>query len=146
MMGMGTLEVLVILLVAFVFLGPKKMIDGAKFLGKLFLQVRQIVDEIPKIDLSEDKIVEENEAKYSCDREGIDNSSATCDSIRQTEVFSEGPVSFKAEKSYKNSEKSTKILDFTVENTVKNTVVKIYQKIHLKKWRLFLKNSRNSMK
>ena len=106
MMGMGTLEVLVILLVAFVFLGPKKMIDGAKFLGKLFLQVRQIVDEIPKIDLSEDKIVEENEAKYSCDREGIDNSSATCDSIRQTEVFSEGPVSFKAEKSYKNSELS----------------------------------------
>jgi|TARA_B110000263_G_scaffold233282_1_gene229985 Sec-independent protein translocase protein TatA len=51
MMGMGTLEVLVILLVAFVFLGPEKMIEGAKLLGSLFTQARNTMDDVTNIDL-----------------------------------------------------------------------------------------------
>ena len=51
MMGMGTLEVLVILLVAFVFLGPEKMIEGAKLLGSLFAQARNTMDDVTNIDL-----------------------------------------------------------------------------------------------
>ena len=35
MMGMGSLEVIVILLIAFIFLGPQKMIEAARALGKL---------------------------------------------------------------------------------------------------------------
>ena len=104
MMGMGTLEIIVILLVAFVFLGPRKMIDGARFLGKLVLQVRQMVDEIPKIDLDEDKMVEENDAKHFDEREGTGNFPATSDSARQVGEFPEGPISFKAKRPNKDSE------------------------------------------
>lgn len=104
MMGMGTLEVIVILLVAFVFLGPRKMIDGARFLGKLVLQVRQMADEIPNIDLDEDKVVGENGTKYAGERESIGNSSASSYSASQIDESIEGPISFKAEKSNKDSE------------------------------------------
>ena len=33
--GIGTLEILLIMLIAFIFLGPEKMIAGAKKLGQL---------------------------------------------------------------------------------------------------------------
>lgn len=33
-LGMGTMEILIILLVAFIFLGPERMVDAAKVLGK----------------------------------------------------------------------------------------------------------------
>ena len=34
-LGMGSLEVLAILLVAFIFLGPDRMVEAARFLGKM---------------------------------------------------------------------------------------------------------------
>lgn len=104
MMGMGTLEVIVILLVAFVFLGPRKMIDGARFLGKLVLQVRQMADEIPNINLDEDKVVEENGIKYDGERESSGNSSASSRSDSQIDESIEAPISFKSKKSNKDSE------------------------------------------
>ena len=104
MMGMGTLEVIVILLVAFVFLGPQKMIDGARFLGKLVLQVRQMADEIPKIDLDEAKVVGENGTKHTGEHEGSGSSSASSYSASRIDESIEGPISFEAEKSNKDSE------------------------------------------
>jgi len=61
MMGMGTLEVLVILLVAFVLLGPEKMISGAKSLGSLFAQAKNVMDDVTNIDL--DSFNEDSSAK-----------------------------------------------------------------------------------
>ena len=53
MMGMGGMEVLVILLVAFILLGPAKMIEASRSLGKLVGQMRRMADQIPHVDLKE---------------------------------------------------------------------------------------------
>ena len=62
MMGMGSLEVLVILLIAFIFLGPQKMIEAARSLGKLVGQAKNMAADIPHLDLEDidpQKIVHE---------------------------------------------------------------------------------------
>ena len=53
MMGMGGMEILVILLVAFILLGPAKMVEASRSLGKLVGQMRRMADQIPHIDLKE---------------------------------------------------------------------------------------------
>ena len=40
--GMGPLEVMIILVVAFIVLGPQRMIDAAKLLGKATREVRRM--------------------------------------------------------------------------------------------------------
>ena len=52
---MGALEILVIALVAFILLGPQKMIDAARLLGKATKEVRRMTDELPKIVLDEEQ-------------------------------------------------------------------------------------------
>ena len=41
-LGMGTMEILIILLVAFIFLGPERMVDAAKVLGKWTGELRRM--------------------------------------------------------------------------------------------------------
>ena len=41
-LGMGTMEILIILLVAFIFLGPERMIDAARTLGKWTGELRRM--------------------------------------------------------------------------------------------------------
>ncbi len=41
-LGMGPLEVMIILLVAFIVLGPQRMLDAAKLLGKATREVRRM--------------------------------------------------------------------------------------------------------
>ena len=41
-LGMGTFEILIILLVAFIFLGPERMIDAARTLGKWTGELRRM--------------------------------------------------------------------------------------------------------
>ena len=41
-LGMGTFEILIILLVAFIFLGPERMIDAARTLGKWSGELRRM--------------------------------------------------------------------------------------------------------
>ena len=54
-LGMGTMEVLVVLLVAFIFLGPARMIDTGKSLGRAIRQLRRM-----SADLSESWLDEED--------------------------------------------------------------------------------------
>ena len=56
MLGMGPMEVAVILLVAFLFLGPQKMVQGAKTLGDLVSQMRKVTQTITDIDVNGQKI------------------------------------------------------------------------------------------
>ena len=42
LLGMGTFEILIILLVAFIFLGPERMIDAARLLGKWTGELRRM--------------------------------------------------------------------------------------------------------
>ena len=41
-LGMGTFEILIILLVAFIFLGPERMLDAARILGKWTGELRRM--------------------------------------------------------------------------------------------------------
>ena len=52
--GMGTLEVLAILLVAFIVLGPRRMVDAARLLGKATREVRRLTEGLPDLVLDED--------------------------------------------------------------------------------------------
>ena len=52
--GIGTLEILLILLVAFIILGPERMVDAAKILGKASKEVRKLSAGLRGISLYEE--------------------------------------------------------------------------------------------
>lgn len=52
-LGMGTTEILVVLLLAFILLGPGKMVDAARLLGKASREVRRMTEELPRLTLDE---------------------------------------------------------------------------------------------
>ena len=54
-LGMGTPELLVVLLLAFLLLGPERMINAAKLLGKYAGEMRRMASEIPDITLEGDE-------------------------------------------------------------------------------------------
>lgn len=61
MLGIGWMEILVVLLLGFLILGPDRMIESARMLGKGFRQVREATDEITtslSVDLYEENRVE----------------------------------------------------------------------------------------
>jgi Sec-independent protein translocase protein TatA len=53
-LGMGTMEILVILLVAFIVLGPERMTSTAKLLGKATREMRRLTQELPSLTLDEE--------------------------------------------------------------------------------------------
>ena len=55
-LGMGPLEILLIALVAFIFLGPERMSDAAKLLGKAIREGRNIASTIPRVVVEDDDI------------------------------------------------------------------------------------------
>ena len=55
-LGMGFLEILIILIIAFIFLGPERMIDAARMLGKLVREARNIASEVPRVVVDDDDI------------------------------------------------------------------------------------------
>jgi Sec-independent protein translocase protein TatA len=55
-LGMGTLEILVILVLSFIFLGPERMVDAAKMLGKLVREGKKIASELPQVVMDGDDI------------------------------------------------------------------------------------------
>ncbi len=54
MFGMGPVEIMVILLIGFVLLGPERMIDAAKLIGKASKEVRRMTDELPRLTLDDE--------------------------------------------------------------------------------------------
>ena len=50
------MEILIILIIAFIFLGPERMIDAAKMLGKAVREVRNVASEIPRVVVDDDDI------------------------------------------------------------------------------------------
>ena len=53
-LGMGPMEVLLILLVAFIFLGPSRMIESGRSLGRAIRQLRRMSADISESWLDED--------------------------------------------------------------------------------------------
>jgi len=54
-LGMGTMEILLILLIAFIVLGPEKMVDVARMLGRASSELRRMSADLPKLVLDEEK-------------------------------------------------------------------------------------------
>lgn len=48
-LGIGTLEFIVICVIAFIFLGPDRLVQTARFLGKLIADMRRISSELPDL-------------------------------------------------------------------------------------------------
>ena len=53
-LGIGTMELLFILLVTFIVLGPEQMTKTARMLGKIILEIRQLADELPKLAIDDE--------------------------------------------------------------------------------------------
>ena len=95
--GMGPMEILLVLLIAFVFLGPERMLDAAKLLGKAVREGRRLASELPQLVIEDDDIRIVNRgaspssggAKKSEDEPGPPSASDGPGS-------EDGPVSFKA--------------------------------------------------
>ncbi len=106
--GMGPMEIGVILLVAFIFLGPERMIGAAKNLGKMIAELRRMTADLPNLMQDEDEVVKPPEApivhRGSGPNPNITNSSHTPEDspyatpVTTTEddapTTSDGPVPF----------------------------------------------------
>ena len=55
-LGMGSFELLIVLLVAFIFLGPTKMIETAKNIGKLLKNAKDMVKDMQQAILDEENL------------------------------------------------------------------------------------------
>jgi Sec-independent protein translocase protein TatA len=55
-LGMGPMEILLILGLAFIFLGPERMVEASKMLGKLVREGRKLASELPRVVLEDDEI------------------------------------------------------------------------------------------
>ena len=53
--GMGTLEIVAVLLVAFIFLGPQRMIDAARLIGKATMEMRRLSESFSLTVMDEDQ-------------------------------------------------------------------------------------------
>ena len=98
--GMGTMEVLIVLLVAFIFLGPDRMVDAARFLGKLAGEARRMVADLPTVVLDEEEGPSAKSSTVSSERDPKPARLAKTSSSREptngetSSTDEDGPVSF----------------------------------------------------
>ena len=91
-LGMGPLEVLIILLVAFIFLGPERMVDAARLLGKAVKEVRRMATDLNQMVVAEDEPNPDNPANP---RGGSQTASASpSPKADESSADGEGPVAF----------------------------------------------------
>ena len=55
-LGMGPLEIVVVALIAFIVLGPERMVDAARFLGRMVGEGRRLASEMPRVVMEDDDI------------------------------------------------------------------------------------------
>ena len=96
-LGMGPLEILVIALIAFIFLGPERMTDAARLVGKAIREGRNIASDIPRVVVEDDdiKVVERGKSTSLInDQPSQSTSTSTDDRKESDDVDSDGPVPF----------------------------------------------------
>ena len=89
---MGPLEVLVIALIAFILLGPQRMVDAARLMGKATKEVRRMTDELPKIVLDEEQDQRSGTSSTGNDQDSRKEPAET----DEAEVAADGPVAFRS--------------------------------------------------
>ena len=90
--GMGPLEILVIALIAFILLGPQRMVDAARLLGKATKEVRRMTDELPKIVLDEEQGQPTGASSSRSEQDTRDESGEP----DEGEAAADGPVAFRS--------------------------------------------------
>ncbi len=96
-LGMGPLEIVVILVIAFIILGPERMVDAARFLGRMVGEGRKLASEMPRVVVEDDDIKVVNAGETISMTRGADRKSAeTASDDLQSEGRAEddGPVAF----------------------------------------------------
>ena len=99
---MGPLEILVIALVAFILLGPQRMVDAARLLGKATKEVRRMTDELPKIVLDDEQNQPSQASSARNDKEPREEPGES----DEGEVVVDGPVAFRSARTRADAEKS----------------------------------------
>ena len=77
MNGPGILELVVIIFLLWVLLGPQKVMEGARVLGKAYRQFRGY-----GANLGSDKVTEKERVRASAERLGIDTSGMDIEEIK----------------------------------------------------------------
>ena len=96
LLGMGPLEILAILLVAFTVLGPERMVDAGRQLGKVVRQAKRLADELPKLSFDEPV-----ESPMEGMAQGEESLSGGLAQDGKVEAEPGGPVSFRPDSSSK---------------------------------------------
>ena len=86
---MGPLELVVIAVLAFIVLGPERMVDAGRMLGRAAREVKRMADEMPKLSLDDLE-----DAATGKDGRGSDGQAAKTDAGAESER--DGPVSFRS--------------------------------------------------
>ena len=92
-LGMGPIEVLVILLVAFIVLGPERAIDAGRMLGKATREMRRFTESLPDLTLNDN---EDPHPDGQIATGGADSKSEGSESAPTGSNGAEDPVSFRA--------------------------------------------------
>ncbi len=96
-LGMGPLEIVIILLIAFIVLGPERMMDAARFLGRMVGEGRKLASEMPRVVVEDDDIKVVNAGETISMTRGVDRKPAETvsdDSRTEDKVEADGPVAF----------------------------------------------------
>ena len=100
--GMGPLEILVVLLVAFIVMGPDRMLSAARTIGKVTGELRRLADGLPQISLDEEPVERPIVHKRGGPTPRAETTEADArpsegDSEKdEPETATDGPVGFKA--------------------------------------------------
>lgn len=96
-LGMGPLEILVVALIAFIVLGPDRMVDAARFLGRMVGEGRRLASEMPRVVVEDDdiKVVNAGETiSVMGDTDRRPTETPGDDSRTEDEPEVDGPVAF----------------------------------------------------
>ena len=110
-LGISYLEIFTVLLVALVFLGPDKMIETAKRIGKTLKDVRKIASEFPSLeDIQQPETLRTETTNPELQTKTNGDSPSDIDSNENLSE-SDGPVAFR------KTEEQSQLLENTEENS-----------------------------
>lgn len=83
-LGIGPLEIIVVLIIALIVLGPERMLDAARMLGGLVRDAKEVARQVPRVVVEDDdvKIVSDGKATSLT---GADSPPAATESARRPE-------------------------------------------------------------
>ena len=108
-LGMGTMEVFVVLLVAFIFLGPARMIETGKSLGRTIRQLRRMSADLSESWLDEEdfSLVERPKVHRSGGRAATPDHDESGRNASDEQVAEpDGPVAFRQTSGYADDDAS----------------------------------------